>query len=404
MKSNTKKNVKNIITVLVCILCLLFSMSGCGSEMSGKIQYSISDDHAEVTGMRGKITDVIIDSEYDGYPVTIICPQAFTKTDIESVSIPSSVEEIGYGAFMNCTHLADVSLPESLYALTDSIFEGCTSLKEIIVPSSVNMVSDDAFLNCTSLENVTFKVKEDADEHSFLSICQAFDGCDSLKSVELPEYAAFNSTPPESICFVLNSTLALSWTPDMNYVFSDSVSFSKVKLWDAIFNGELDYIPVANGIDSFTIEVYNNSDSIMEVDCSDEPPVGIYLYNKSGACQNMLITNIDVDDSYIMDPGDVIYVTADTACMNLHRDIPSSNEKYSLKLLDSKSPLIKLAELFAAGDYSYDVRQAAVWIITDKASFSDTQILSNSITMQSLIDKDEYNTALSLVKKASGKA
>ena len=57
---------------------------------------------------------------------------AFRSTGLESIEIPQSVEEIGEGAFENCSKLATALLPAHLKATKRDQFRGCGALKEIM--------------------------------------------------------------------------------------------------------------------------------------------------------------------------------------------------------------------------------------------------------------------------------
>ena len=52
--------------------------------------------------------DLVIPSEIEGYPVTVIGNQAFRYNDLTSVTIPDSVTSIGDFAFQYCDNLTDI--------------------------------------------------------------------------------------------------------------------------------------------------------------------------------------------------------------------------------------------------------------------------------------------------------
>ncbi len=155
----------------------------------------------------GSCTDanVVIPSEYEGYPVTGIADRAFeTCLTIESVVIPDTVTVIGEGAFGYCENLKSVTLssnlteirpttfivcealesinlPDGLEVIGMSAFSGCRSLTEIVIPDSVTEIGDFAFEECASatrlyLSNTLSTIGE-----------SAFAGCDLIEEVVLPE-------------------------------------------------------------------------------------------------------------------------------------------------------------------------------------------------------------------------
>ena len=77
-------------------------------------------------------------------------------TSLRSVKLPSTLEDIGGCIFQGCTSLQDIVLPEGLTDITWQMFKDCTSLRSITIPGSVMAIYDDAFSGCTALTSVIF--------------------------------------------------------------------------------------------------------------------------------------------------------------------------------------------------------------------------------------------------------
>ena len=161
------------------------------------------------------------------------------------------------------------------------------------------------------------------------------------------------------------------------------------------------------GIDTFLLDVKNVSQEALMLTC-DLAETGYYLSSASSDYQNLLITAMDsyymdVSNGYIvLAPGETGTCGGDCACMNIQRDIPDESCDYGLARLDNGT-LGNLVQLFAEEDIFYDVRQAAVWIVTDNADENDVQTLTVSYTdgsTETMIDADEYAEALALVERA----
>lgn len=160
------------------------------------------------------------------------------------------------------------------------------------------------------------------------------------------------------------------------------------------------------GIDTFLMDVTNISGEYLLLRCDLE--AGYYLRSASGAYQNLLITAMDryymdVSDGLIaLEPDETGTCGGDCACMNIHRDIPDETCGYALTRLED-STLAGLVQLFKEENVSYDVRQAAVWIVTDDADEYDVQTLTVSYTdgsTETMINETEYAEALALVERA----
>ena len=96
-----------------------------------------------------------------------------------SINIPSSVTEIGYGAFEDCSSLTSIEIPNSVTKIGGSAFRGCSSLKSVDLGNSVTKIGSSAFSRCSSLISIDIP-------NSVTSIGDyAFSDCSSLESIEV---------------------------------------------------------------------------------------------------------------------------------------------------------------------------------------------------------------------------
>lgn len=79
--------------------------------------YTVSEDTATITKYNGTDKNVVIPSSIDGYAVRAIGDRAFAGTDIKSVIISNGVTEIGWFVFENCPKLHSVTVPKSVEAI-----------------------------------------------------------------------------------------------------------------------------------------------------------------------------------------------------------------------------------------------------------------------------------------------
>lgn len=79
------------------------------------------------------------------YPVTSIGASAFEScSNLQSVSLPSSITSINTDAFYGCVKLGSVNLPEGLTTIGSRAFYNC-NLTEITIPSTVTSIGNNAF-------------------------------------------------------------------------------------------------------------------------------------------------------------------------------------------------------------------------------------------------------------------
>ena len=138
---------------------------------------------------------------------------AFFETNIDSITIPKYVKEIGSCAFAYCENLAFISvdkdnvvynskdscnaiikgdiliagcmntiIPDGIIKIGHDAFRFCTRLKSITIPQSVKIIDDNAFTNCSGLSTINIPTSG----LTKIGEC-AFYYCYSLEKIELPE-------------------------------------------------------------------------------------------------------------------------------------------------------------------------------------------------------------------------
>ena len=81
----------------------------------------------------------------------LVCPP--NKTG--AYTIPNTVTNIGWGAFMGCEDLQSIEFPNSLTEIGGWAFSGCSGLTSITIPNSVTSIGDDAFRMCLGVTEIT---------------------------------------------------------------------------------------------------------------------------------------------------------------------------------------------------------------------------------------------------------
>ena len=159
--------------------------------------YPLNDTECAVAvGSAKLLKEIIIPSTYKNYAVTSIFggPSGISGLDyggfagclnLEKITIPNSVTNIGTHAFQNCSSLTSIVISDSVTSIGDNAFYNCSSLTSIVIPDSVTSIGDNAFDDCSSLTHVTIG-------NSVTSIGHyAFSGCTSLSSIVIPDSVTF---------------------------------------------------------------------------------------------------------------------------------------------------------------------------------------------------------------------
>lgn len=106
-------------------------------------------------------------------------------------------------------------------------------------------------------------------------------------------------------------------------------------------------------------------------------PVGTFCVAKRSSAQNMVVTGAR---SVTLKNDEWHTVSMPAACANRPRDIPGTSDSFSLQKSPNQEELKKLISTMQANSVTYPVRQAAVWIITDNASYSQLgQLVSRPV-------------------------
>jgi len=106
-------------------------------------EFVVADGNAAYSSMDG----VLFDAEVKKL---ISCPAAKSGEYV----IPSSVTNVGWGAFNSCAKLTSVTIPNGVESVGGEAFKGCCLLQSVTIPSSVKVVHRKAFQDCPNLKTV----------------------------------------------------------------------------------------------------------------------------------------------------------------------------------------------------------------------------------------------------------
>ena len=185
-KGRTEKNMKRIISVLLCALMIVavmvipatattsytfpkaaetFNLTD-GKDPNG-VSYTIANGKATVgvntysdscsSGYTGNgavtIPEYVKDSK-GTYPVTAVGRNAFNGSAVTSVVIGNNVETIGEMAFAGCEELTNVVFGEKVKTVSGLAFWHCSRLASVTL-GAVQTIGSAAFWDCVSLAEVT---------------------------------------------------------------------------------------------------------------------------------------------------------------------------------------------------------------------------------------------------------
>lgn len=121
------------------------------------LEFQLNEDGKSymVTGM-GSCSDthLVIPSQHEGLPVTVIRQRAFSKANITELTLPDSIVEIGNSAFER-TGLTSVTIPGTVKKVLSGAFFNCTKLTEAVIEEGVEVLERDIFGMCYAFEKLT---------------------------------------------------------------------------------------------------------------------------------------------------------------------------------------------------------------------------------------------------------
>lgn len=148
------------------------------------------------------------------FKVVGIYPKAFSNSELEEISIPSSMVVIGENAFAHCDNLAKINFWDNedeyrgrmmqcdMFGYLNGLsidafaFSYCNSLAEVHIPMYVSEIGKGAFFSCSSLEKVVWNELDqneiivtecysDSPRHCVSIGKSAFAGCEKLAELLL---------------------------------------------------------------------------------------------------------------------------------------------------------------------------------------------------------------------------
>jgi hypothetical protein len=87
--------------------------------------YRLENGFAVLTSYDGTALDVVVPAAVDGYLVVGLDDRTFQSSNVRSVTLPETVERIGWFTFYQCENLEKIVLPSRLASIGYASFDGC---------------------------------------------------------------------------------------------------------------------------------------------------------------------------------------------------------------------------------------------------------------------------------------
>ena len=172
---------KKNLTLLFVLFCLFGGSIWAQTFTQGNLKFTVTDANAKTVSVAKANNDIsgdiVIPSTVTNsnvtYTVTTVAEYGFQNTGISAVTIPASVEKIGYYAFQGTQSLTKLTIQDSatpIEFVTGYNLSFGTSLKELYIGRDINRTGDYAsYRLLDGAEKVTFGPKVTAIPNNFMS-------------------------------------------------------------------------------------------------------------------------------------------------------------------------------------------------------------------------------------------
>lgn len=104
---------------------------------------------------------------------------AFNSSSIPSINIPDGVTSLPKNCFNFCRNLKTVTGGKNLKEIGQNAFSSCQLLEEFTIPSGVSEIGEQAFYNCKALKTIDIP-------EGVVTVRGSFRGCDGLENIIVP--------------------------------------------------------------------------------------------------------------------------------------------------------------------------------------------------------------------------
>lgn len=175
------------------------------------------------------------------------------------------------------------------------------------------------------------------------------------------------------IAFFIFPVFVLSQIKDAKNFSSKEIrkDLSGKQITELIDEGKIMIETEGSGIQSVKVKIKKNVTHPVTVII----PVGAFFVSKNNESQNMVITD---EIKRTLKNNNWITITIPAACANRPRNVPNDEDVFTIQSTSNQQELELLMKAVKKNKVSYAVKQAAVWIVTDNADYSDLGILVQS--------------------------
>ena len=165
MTKTIKKSLALILSILMLMSVVPMNISFAADVyVCGEYEYILSGEDATIIKYNGTDAVVEIPDNLDGHTVKRIGADELSRLmpfyenpKLTKVTIPDSVECIGYGAFYKCPLLETVILGDNVEVIEAGAFRNSPKLSTVTINEKLTSIAINVFGGCSSLNTVNYK-------------------------------------------------------------------------------------------------------------------------------------------------------------------------------------------------------------------------------------------------------
>jgi len=199
------------------------------------ISYTTNDNTVTITGFAGINASLDVPGTIDGMPVIgLESSELFdSPTNLENVTLPNSIINIGDNIFSGCQSLTNIIIPNGITNIGDYAFAYCQSLSNIIIPDHVLSIGEAAFTD-SGLVNLVIGTNVIKIETS------AFIECQNLQNVTIPGRVVCIGSYAFANCSLTNLIIGTNVSNIGDDAFESCSSLSSITIPDSVTNIGID--------------------------------------------------------------------------------------------------------------------------------------------------------------------
>lgn len=208
---------------------------------NGIYDYLLTKEGAYLTKYYGDEENIVLDT-VDGDKLYAVGPRLFEDSNIKSFK-SNSCQIIKENAFNNCSKLAKVDIPNCSYIGKNAFSK--TDIEDITIPARVTAIEEGTFDGCESLTTVNMLGKVDTIKRFAFNECPLLEeitGAENIKRVE--DFAFYDDQE-----LTLDSTLDnLKYAGDYAFGYCRKVDFDTIENMEHIGDGAFQYCSNINSV------------------------------------------------------------------------------------------------------------------------------------------------------------